>query len=450
MHVLLLSYHVYPDSTSEGLQVAKTARAIADAGHLVTLVTSTVNRLDGTVVTPSSGFLHGIQTHRVSPCYRHVPRWATLLAGLADRRNLPNARARWYRRLGRIPQFVFGCTPHQLAWVQAARDVVLRMITSSPQREFDVMHTRLNPFLSHYVALEVLKRAPGIPWCAHFSDPWPGHLYPPPYKEDLSPHPWLQGRLERLFDRMLDAAHSYTFPSERLMNWMLAGTRSRYRSKAHVVLQIGYEDGARLSQAESSRGFAVVHAGNLMKQRDVGPFLDAVRALLTRMPEARPHLRLEFVGPRGRDNDTKLQGAEDLADLISVRDCMAFEETWQWMKSAAVLLLVEADLCEGIFFPAKFADYLSARRPILALSPPVGTVADMIGDGSGLRVSLRDTQAIAEALGRLYTAWRCGQLDRFCPPDCIVSQVMPDAIVPRYERAFEMAIRNAKGGDGGS
>src|SRR5437867_1401281 len=41
MRVLLVSYHLYPDDrTAEGICVAKTARALRDAGHEVTVITS--------------------------------------------------------------------------------------------------------------------------------------------------------------------------------------------------------------------------------------------------------------------------------------------------------------------------------------------------------------------------------------------------------------------------
>src|SRR5207244_3458321 len=101
--------------------------------------------------------------------------------------------------------------------------------------------------------------------------------------------------------------------------------------------------------------------------------------------------------------------------------------------------LLESPMREGVFMPSKLADYLSAGRPILALSPAAGTVADYLSAGGGLRVDPDNPAAVASALAELYDRWRDGRLELLAPPPAVAERVSPIAVVPLYERAFKQA-----------
>src|SRR2546422_8314162 len=103
---------------------------------------------------------------------------------------------------------------------------------------FDGIHSRLNHSVSHLAVLKALPRlSPRAPWCAHFSDPWPHHLYPPPYQSKVGP--LFRLRLEHVLGSILRQAGSLTFPAERLMRFLLSGKREMHRAKAHVVPHLG-------------------------------------------------------------------------------------------------------------------------------------------------------------------------------------------------------------------
>ena len=108
----------------------------------------------------------------------------------------------------------------------------------------------------------------------------------------------------------------------------------------------------------------------------------------------------------------------------------------QWLGAADVFLLVEAKLKEGVFMPSKLADYLAAGKPILALSPRVGTVADYLKDGGGLVVEPDDVAGIAAALEQLLDLWQAGRLATLRPPAATIARVSPEQVVPLYEQAL--------------
>ena len=59
----------------------------------------------------------------------------------------------------------------------------------------------------------------------------------------------------------------------------------------------------------------------------------------------------------------------DLKNIVSFIEAKDLDATWKWIGKADILLLLEFQFSQGIFFYAKLSDYLHANRPILALSP---------------------------------------------------------------------------------
>lgn len=377
MKILFISWHCL-DGTAEGLVSARLARALERRGHDVTLLTRKLlepepfNRFD-------------------------LDRWG---------------------RLGALPYLLRGCTAEEKGW---ARAVARKAAELGP---FDVLHSRLNPAASHLAALEVLKKVE-LPWCAYFSDPWPHHLYPEPYRFTVGP--LSRRRLELSLDAMLRRADSLVFPSDRLRDWMLSGRRERHRSKAFVAPHLG-EEGA--PSPTSNGHLHIRHAGFLMKERRIEPLLAALERL---RPEVRNDLRVEFAG--------RYAVQPKVSEIVSFEPSMPPDAVRAWMAGADVALLVEAALAEGIFFPSKLSDYLAGGRPILALSPRRGVTADLLASGGGLLVEPEDEAGIAAALERLHGLWREGRLAELAPRPEQAAAVSEAAVVPVYEQAFEEARR---------
>ena len=392
MKVLFVSWHCL-DGTAEGLASARLASALVRRGHEVTLLTR-----------PQSRAPEGVTSHLLEPEPIHqfkLDRWG---------------------RLGALPHLLRGCTVEEKGW---ARAVARKASELGP---FDVLHSRLNPAASHLAALAVLKQIE-LPWCAYFSDPWPHHLYPEPYRFTVGP--LSRRRLELSLDAMLRRADSLVFPSHRLRDWLLSGRRERFRSKSFIAPHLG-EPGAQ--GPERNGVLHIRHAGFLMKERRIEPLLGALQRL---RPEVRRDLRLEFAGRYA----ARPEVPASLSGVLSFDSSMPPERVRSWMAGADVALLVEAALSEGIFFPSKLSDYLAGGRPILALSPRRGVAADLLAEGGGVLVEPEDEVGIAAALERLHALWREGRLGELAPRPEQAAAVSEDGVVPVYERAFEEARR---------
>lgn len=431
MRVLLLSYHFF-NYSSEGMVTAKLARALADHGHEVTVFTSEHTWLTWENSPVDARVLAGVTVHTLGEGLDAAPRWWVRCAERA-------ATSRLWATLNVLPSLFYGCLPFEQAWL---RNVVNRVARDAGAGvRWDVMLSRLNPAISHLAALRVCAARPRLPWCAYFSDPWPYHLYPPPYRFRVGPVS--RRRQEQLLQRILARAGSLVFPSRALQDHLLTGRRARHAAKAFVAPHLASFWGpapAAASAAPTRPWLLLRHAGFLMKERRVEPLYDALRRLFAARPDLRGRLRIEFAGRfETGARDVLPEAPPDLRETVGYSRYMLPAQAWHWLLEADVFLLVEADLAVGVFMPSKLADYLSGGRPILALSPRTGTVADYLADGGGLLAPPGDAAAIAGALATLYDLWSQGTLQARRPSPALAARVSPDSVVPVYERAFATA-----------
>jgi glycosyltransferase involved in cell wall biosynthesis len=403
--VLFVSWHCR-NGTAEGLASARLAEALARHGHEVTLLTTTSPGLDGVAV------------------YRVEPDPPGAFDSLSKRMD-------GWGRIGAIPHLLRGCTMEEAGWVRA---VARRASKLGP---FDVLHSRLNPAASHLAALAVLEEL-DLPWCAYFSDPWPHHLYPEPYRFTVGPLSRL--RQERSLDAMLRKAGSLVFPSGRLRDWLLADRRKQFRPKSLIAPHLADREVAPSPAKQGRDGegsfLRIRHAGFLMKERRVEPLFAGLERFLAVHPGA--PIRIEFAG---RYAGVAPGVPPALSSVVSFEPSMPPDAVRAWMAAADVALLVEANLEEGIFFPSKLSDYLAGGRPIVALSPGRGVAADFLADGGGILAGPEDEAGIAAALERLHDLWQAGRLAELAPRPEQAAAVSAASVVPLYERAFQEAAR---------
>ena len=333
-----------------------------------------------------------------------------------------------------VPNLIYGCHLNERAWVLNVTEKLMQVWEN--EGPFDVLHTRLNPAMSHFAGLEVMKKIPSLAWCAYFSDPWPHHLYPEPYRFTVGPLSRI--RLERVLDQILWQAGSLIFPSEQLEHYILKEGRAKFLKKSFVAPHLA--NAANVSAQTTDGILKFRHAGFLMKERKIDSLYEALHQFFSRMPEARTKVRFEFAGRYV--GNVLPEPPEDLRDTVQFHSNMSPEAVSDWMQSADVFLLVEAKMKEGIFFPSKLSDYLAGNRPILALSPREGVTADFLRSGGGILAEPDDAGEIANALGKFYRLWQENRLGELLPKKEQIRSVSPEKVIPVYEQAFQKAIQD--------
>lgn len=353
--VLMFAPAFAPNYFSEALVNSKLALAILDAGSEVVVYSTSSG---GEVY--SSGWDEPWK--RLSSVRKVLPEQHSGLA-------LKAARLRAAIRTGHPIGSAY--------WAECTARAALKLHSERP---FDVILSRSTSCIAHLPAM-LFSNALGNTapvWIANWNDP-PDYLFPLPYQKKLS-------LLQRVLkDRYLRAAASMadinTFPSEQLRDYMteplgMDKSNSDNLKRSLVVPHIGMGWQSRPTgiSMDPSR-FRICHAGNLSSERDPTLLFKAFAKFVKRHPEIR--CEIEVIGVLDPVFEAVVAGL-GLDDLIHVVDGMPFINCLKRLAEADLQVLIEAPCERGIFLPSKLTDYIEVGQPILALSPRVGAVRDLI------------------------------------------------------------------------
>lgn len=311
-------------------------------------------------------------------------------------------------------------------WARRALDHARRLHQAKP---FDVVISRSPNDVGHLAALAFSEKT-GVPWVANWNDP-PTHLWPAPYTHGLGKiDSYLSSRLLRGVCRK---ASVVTFPSRRLAEH-ICKSLSRDPRRVEVIPHIGLVNYAPTNQAESGV-FRLCHAGNLSGERDPGCLLQGL-AIFIAQEKPQHRVELQIIGVNHPETSKKA-AAHGVAGLVTVTGSLGYIEVLHRLAQATVLVLVEAPCAEGIFLPSKLVDYVQVGRPVLCLSPHIGTVHDLFTETkAGLFADCTKPERIAEAITQLYRLWeRCALFPAY-NSEKLWDRFKPSSVLAQYEQIF--------------
>ena len=373
-----------PSFFSEALVNSKLALAMLDAGWEVT-----------TFATAGGGDVY-------------AQSWEEPWARLRDVRREPLPRP---RGLGGAPARVFAAirARHLVSgamWAEAAARHALSLHRETP---FDLILSRSTSCVAHLPAMlfrSAIRGATRPPWIANWNDP-PGHRFPPPYDFALPP-------LQRLLkDRYLRAAAAEadinSFPSEQLRDYLAEPLRldaavAIHGGRSIIVPHVGLGWRPQPARGADPRRFRISHAGNLSRERDPTLFLKALAKLAARNPDIR--FEFEIIGHL---NEAFEEPVAELGLERTILRCrgLSYLACLERLAEADAQILIEAPCERGVFLPSKLVDYVEVGRPILALSPRIGAVRDLMERHRFGHAAANDSEIeIEAALERLFQEWR--------------------------------------------
>ncbi len=248
---------------------------------------------------------------------------------------------------------------------------------------------------AHNIAATLHQRT-GLPWIADFRDPMAQDGYP----ED--PATWRSFATIEAHAIDQAAISTFTTPSAAELY------RNRYPKRADriVLLENGYDEetfaDAQAAGPLNAGKFTVLHSGIVYpSERDPTQLFAALAVLKNREPSIAQHLVMRFRAPVHTGLLEDLAGRYNVEDLIQLAAPVGYREALSEMLGADALLILQASNC-NTQVPAKLYEYLRARKPVLALTDPVGdTAACCRKAGIDTMAPLDDEGAIAELLTRI-------------------------------------------------
>lgn len=340
--------------------------------------------------------------------------------------------SRWVLSMLAAPDIYTGWIPPAVvAGLQALqRHRIMHLFSSGP------------PWTTHLVAL-ILARLSGLPWTAHFRDPWTG---PRSEMARLKPVTALSFRFEKALERMVvrraDAVVCVTDEHAALLRRNHPGAAGKF-----VTIPNGFDGteweslahDTRRRDSGDARSFLITYAGAFYDRRSPAPVFRALKGLINAGEIPREGVRVDLLGwcdvAQGR-RVKELVTECGLDDCVCLAGPVGRRETLQRMMDADLLLLLAEGLTLQI--PGKTYEYLRAGRPILALAPE-GAVARLLRKtGGAWVVDPGDQSSIASALHQAYRGWT-ERTQRPAPDPAEVAAFDRRILAGRFAEVFKSA-----------
>src|SRR2546425_4409233 len=436
--VLVVTYD-FPPSMMAGAQAcAQIARHLPRYGWEPIVLTVDGGHGDHVDAGPLHTFPGRVVRTRVAPhplsVYRTVKSRLRPHADQTTGRERPLPRSgtfqRWALSLLAVPDIYTGwLLPASLAGLrEIRRRHVTHLLSSAPC------------WTNHLVGL-VLARLTGLPWTAHFRDPWtrtPGW------------RPWtpLSRRVEiALEERVVRTASTVVCVTARHTDLM----RRRYpdlRGDTFVTIPNGFDetewpdrDAASAGPGPAKRNtFVITYVGWLYQRRSPSPLFRALATLINSGDIDRNRIRVELIGwcdwvdgARVRD----IAAEHGLAECVNVSGPLTRREMLRQLVTSDLLLLLAEGLTRQI--PGKTYEYLRSGRPILALTSE-GALADLLRQTGGAWVVDPSNQdGIVTAVREAYRSWKDG-LDSPTADAAAVSRFDRRLLAGQFAEVFARGI----------
>jgi len=409
--LLAISWEMPPLSGPRAVQVTRTLVALGERGW----------RSRAICFDPQSQRYQ--QDHLVSP---------EALSGGAVQRLPVSSPEEWmfFRALWRVMPPLKHLPDEKRVWVPSAIAEGRRALTEEPA---DVIVSFGQPWSDHLVGLS-LHQQTELPWVAHFSDPWVDS----PYQGGTD---WTRRRAAVMEREVVATATQLIFVNRKTLERVMKKYPAAWSQRAHVVPQ-GH-DGTAIKQATSpsSAPLRIVYTGRFYDGiRTPHSFLRSI-AEADRSSSLAGRLVVEFVGARMEQYEG-LARELGLHAIVQFAGRMSPAQARDRASRADVLLVIDAPSGDGpsLFLPSKLIDYLPLTKPILAITPHQGPVADIIDQLGYVAVDPADRAGLVAALMSLVDAHERGTL-RVSPSHDAVSRAYD---IRETTAAFEAVLDLAR------
>lgn len=238
-------------------------------------------------------------------------------------------------------------------------------------------------------------------WLAYIHDPYPFHMYPRPYD-------WVETsykQKEKLMFSIIENAKYIAFPSLLLKEWM-ESYFPKILSKSIIIPHQIFNSSLKSELPEyfNKDEFNLLHAGNLLQQRNPSFLLEAFQNFLEQNIDAQTNAKLFLIGSNSAHHEL-LKKYRETKNII-IKDYVQYNDIQFVESQTTANILLEAVSENSPFLPGKFPNLIISNRPILALSPHHSEVRRLLGENYPYWSKANDVGSIQKNITELYINWK--------------------------------------------
>jgi glycosyltransferase involved in cell wall biosynthesis len=225
------------------------------------------------------------------------------------------------------------------------------------------------PHSMHIIAF-LLKKNLNIPWVADFRDPWTNIDY---YK-DLLLTCWADKKHRRLEKKVLTTADCILAIGPTMNEEFIKAGAKKVKTITN-----GFDDYKLPSEkSKYNRKFSITHVGSIPKSRNAEILWKALSDLINTQEGFGDNLQINLIGKIDYSVTDSLN-KYNLINFTTQHKYIPHLQALERMAMSQVLLLLinNTQNAKGIL-TNKFFEYLSVKRPILAIGPVTGDIANIL------------------------------------------------------------------------
>ncbi len=286
-------------------------------------------------------------------------------------------------------------------WIKPSARFLNTYLKQHP--EIDTIISTGPPHSMHLIGRKIKKKHPKIQWVADFRDPWTEI----DFYQDLLPGKWADKRHKKREKAVLEEADKVITISETG-----AADLERIGNRKVDVITNGFifpEFDAKMVLLDEK--FSVAHFGSMPFARNPQVLWDALKELVTEIPQLRNSLQIKLIGPVDFHVIEKLKSAGLEQYLVQIPS-VSHQESIEMQRKTQLLLLVanRTGNVKGIL-TGKFFEYLGAKRPILAIGETDSDLESaMKHTAAGLFAGYEDEELVKDYLRTCFYSYQTGQL----------------------------------------
>lgn len=315
-----------------------------------------------------------------------------------------------------------------IRWASHAYELAYKLCK---QKQYDVILTRSPSDIAHIVGYKLSKKT-GIKWITNWNDP-ANTLWPFPYKHHFSATEYAKAR--KYETMCLLNADAITYPAETLGHIFKKEYPFLNNKLCVAIPHIGLVEGVLKEQKYvKNEVFSICHSGNLSIERNPENTFKAIRELID---EHNIQLIFDIMGYENEFTQ-QLISKYQLTGIVKFIGSHPYVDAMNILPQYDVLVMIEAILDFGLFFPSKFVDYAQSQRPILAISPAKGYIAqELRKNGGGVAADNTCEQKIKVVLWDMYQKWRSNTLQSIYNTDNLSANYSTKKVIDQYSCLFE-------------
>ncbi|CAM1353283.1 glycosyltransferase family 4 protein [Tenacibaculum insulae] len=262
--------------------------------------------------------------------------------------------------------------------------------------KIDAIITTGPPHSLHLIGLH-LKKKTNIKWIADFRDPWTDIDYfhqLPLTKKAIKKHHQLEKEVLKNADASL------------VVGKTMKANYKAFSKNIHVVTN-GYDATENEKhQPNLDTKFSITHIGLMNADRNPKVLWKALAELSEENETFKNDLEIKLIGKLSDDVEADLAKYQ-FKNLVKI-NYVPHKEVQKYQRNSQVLLLAvnKVPSAKGII-TGKIFEYLQAKRPILAIGPEDGDLAEILEKtNSGIVVDFDDKEAIKSTILSLYKSYK--------------------------------------------